>query len=66
MSEHIVATFATENDANAAARELEAAGIPASSIRRYRPPSTTTDSSVRRDGRTGDRVRRRLLGVAAR
>jgi hypothetical protein len=47
MSEHIVVTFATENDADAAARDLEAAGIPASSIRRYRPPSTTTGSSVR-------------------
>jgi uncharacterized protein (TIGR02271 family) len=45
MSEHIVATFATENEADAAARDLEAAGIPASSIRRYRPHST--DSSVR-------------------
>jgi uncharacterized protein (TIGR02271 family) len=42
MSEHIVATFATENDANAAARDLDAAGIPASSIRRYGPESAST------------------------
>jgi uncharacterized protein (TIGR02271 family) len=48
MSEHIVATFATENDVDAAVRDLEAAGIRASSIRRYRPQSTYTgDSSVR-------------------
>jgi uncharacterized protein (TIGR02271 family) len=47
MSEHIVAVFATENDANTAARDLEAAGIPASSIRHYRPQNTTTNSSVR-------------------
>jgi uncharacterized protein (TIGR02271 family) len=47
MSEHIVAVFATENDANTASRDLEAAGIPASSIRHYRPQSMTTDSSVR-------------------
>ena len=40
MSEHIVATFAAENAANAAARDLDATGIPASSIRRYRPQST--------------------------
>ena len=47
MSEHIVAVFATESDANTAARDLEAAGIPASSIRHYRPQNTTTNSSVR-------------------
>jgi hypothetical protein len=48
MPEHIVATFATENEVDAAIRDLEAAGIHASSIRRYRPQSTyTTDSSVR-------------------
>ena len=47
MSEHIVAVFASENDANTAARDLEAAGIPASSIRHYKPQSITTDSSVR-------------------
>src|SRR5689334_17171058 len=42
MSEHIVATFATENDASAAVRDLDAAGIPASSIRRYKPESAST------------------------
>ena len=47
MSEHIVATFSTQNEATAAARDLEAAGIPASSIRRYTPQGTTTDASVR-------------------
>ena len=47
MSEHIVAVFATENDANTAARDLEAAGVPASSIRHYRPQGTATNSSVR-------------------
>jgi uncharacterized protein (TIGR02271 family) len=45
MSEHIVAAFATENDANAAARDLDAAGIPASAIRRYRPQSAVANSS---------------------
>jgi len=37
MAEHIVAIFDTEAAADAAARDLEAAGIPASAIRRYRP-----------------------------
>jgi uncharacterized protein (TIGR02271 family) len=50
MSEHIVAIFVTENEANMAARDLEAAGIPASSIRHYRPQSTTADSSDRVTG----------------
>jgi len=39
MIEHIVAMFNTDAAADAAARDLEAAGIPASSIRRYRPHS---------------------------
>ena len=37
MTEHVVAVFDTENAADAAARELENAGISASAIRRYRP-----------------------------
>jgi uncharacterized protein (TIGR02271 family) len=39
MAEHIVAIFATDAAADAAAGALESAGIPASSIRRYRPHS---------------------------
>ena len=39
MAEHIVAIFDTEAAADAAARDLEAADIPASAIRRYRPNS---------------------------
>jgi uncharacterized protein (TIGR02271 family) len=39
MNEHIVAIFKTDADADAAARDLEAASITASSIRRYRPHS---------------------------
>lgn len=37
MAEHIVAIFETDAAADAAARDLEAANIPASAIRRYRP-----------------------------
>ena len=37
MAEHIVAIFTTDAAADAAARDLEAAGISASSVRRYRP-----------------------------
>jgi uncharacterized protein (TIGR02271 family) len=37
MAEHIVAIFDTDPAADAAARDLETAGIPASSVRRYRP-----------------------------
>jgi hypothetical protein len=66
MSEHIVAVFASENDANTAARDLEAAGISASSIRHYRPQSITTNSSVRGTAETNSYVRRRLFGVVAR
>jgi uncharacterized protein (TIGR02271 family) len=39
MAEHIVAIFDTDAAADAAARDLESAGISASSIRRYRPHS---------------------------
>ena len=39
MAEHIVAIFDTDAAADAASRDLEAAGIAASSIRRYRPHS---------------------------
>ena len=57
MTEHIVAIFDTEAAAEAAARDLEAAGIPASAVRRYRPnaedgmaadgaASSTTSSST--------------------
>jgi uncharacterized protein (TIGR02271 family) len=35
MTEHIVATFNTQQAADAAARELEESGLPASAIRRY-------------------------------
>src|ERR1700712_4531647 len=35
MAEHIVAVFRTNDGASAAAQDLEAAGIPASAIRRY-------------------------------
>jgi hypothetical protein len=37
MTEHVVAIFDSENAADAAARELENAGISSSAIRRYRP-----------------------------
>ena len=37
MSEHIVAVFDTEKAADAAARDLENAGVSASGIRRFRP-----------------------------
>lgn len=56
MAEHIVAIFDTEAAADAAARDLEAADIPPSAIRRYRPDfeegtaadgaSSTTSSST--------------------
>jgi uncharacterized protein (TIGR02271 family) len=50
MTEHIVAVFNSESAADAAARDLEQADIPASAIRRYSPaasdryagPSTST------------------------
>ena len=50
MAEHIVAIFDTDGAADAAARDLEAAGIPASEIRRYRPSSE--------DGMTADEAAR--------
>lgn len=37
MTEHIVAIFETESAADAAARDLEEAGISGSAIRRYKP-----------------------------
>jgi uncharacterized protein (TIGR02271 family) len=46
MSEHIVAIFDTENAADAAARDLESAGISASAIRRYRSEGAGADRSV--------------------
>ena len=46
MTEHIVAVFNSESTADAAARDLEQAGIPAPAIRRYRPAAS--DSSRER------------------
>jgi uncharacterized protein (TIGR02271 family) len=40
MTEHIVAIFNTQDAADAAARELEHAGFPASAIRRYKADSS--------------------------
>ena len=51
MTEHVVAVFDTENAADAAARELEHAGISISAIRRYRPDqreAAATDTSLGR------------------
>ena len=50
MSEHIVAVFDTEKAADAAARDLENAGVSASAIRRFRPDTmgATTDTSLGR------------------
>jgi hypothetical protein len=51
MTEHVVAVFDTENAADAAARELENAGISISAIRRYRPDQregAATDTSLGR------------------
>ena len=45
MAEHIVAIFDTDAAADAAARALEAADVPASSIRRYRPAGELTSST---------------------
>jgi uncharacterized protein (TIGR02271 family) len=42
LTEHIVALFKTEATAAAAERDLEAAGIPTSVIRRYAPTQTET------------------------
>jgi uncharacterized protein (TIGR02271 family) len=41
MAEHIVAVFDSEGTAEAAARDLEQAGISTSAIRRYRPSATS-------------------------
>ena len=46
MTEHIVAVFDSESAADAAARDLEQAGIPAPAIRRYSPAAS--DSSRER------------------
>ena len=46
MTEHIVAVFNSESAADAAARDLEQAGIPAPAIRRYSPAAS--DSSRER------------------
>ena len=50
MSEHIVAVFDTEKAADAAARDLENAGVSASAIRRFRPDTmgAATDASLSR------------------
>ena len=50
MSEHIVAVFDTEKAADAAARDLENAGVSASAIRRFRPATmgAATDTSLGR------------------
>jgi uncharacterized protein (TIGR02271 family) len=40
MTEHIVVVYETDTAADAAAMDLERAGIPAAAIRRYRPEST--------------------------
>jgi hypothetical protein len=48
MREHVVAVFDTAKDADAAARELENAGISPSAIRRYRPDQRATDTSLGR------------------
>ena len=40
MTEHIVAVFDSESAADAAARDLEQAGIPAPAIRRYSPAAS--------------------------
>ena len=50
MSEHIVAVFDTEKAADAAARDLENAGVSASGIRRFRPDTmgAATDTSLGR------------------
>ncbi len=56
MAEHIVAIFTTDAAADAAARDLETAGIPSSAIRRYRPhaegsaPGTTSSSETTSTG----------------
>ena len=52
MVEHIVATFDTENAADAAARDLESAGISASAIRWYRSEGTVVGRSARRTTET--------------
>ena len=50
MAEHIVAVFDSESAADAAAQDLEQAGISTSAVRRYRP--TATDA-VKRQLRLG-------------
>jgi uncharacterized protein (TIGR02271 family) len=52
MAEHIVATFDSENAADAAARDLESAGISASAIRRYRSEGAVADRSEQRTTET--------------
>jgi len=46
MIEHIVAVFETEAAAEAASRELQDAGFPASAIRRYRPDAHQSASNM--------------------
>ena len=64
MAEHIVAIFDTEAAADAAARDLEAAGIPASAIRRYRPNSEEGMAAGRGRQQHDFQLDRRLLGLA--
>jgi len=49
MTEHIVAVFDTEAAAEAASRELQEAGFPASAIRRYQPPGRSTEPNMSDD-----------------
>ena len=48
MAEHIVAVFDSESAADAAAQDLEQAGISTSAIRRYR--STATSAGTENSG----------------
>ena len=66
MSEHIVAVFDTEKAADAAARDLENAGVSASAIRRFRPATmgAATDTSLGRTMESTIFDQRWLLGVA--
>jgi len=54
MTEHLVAVFDTENAADAAARELENAGISTSAIRRYRPDQKEGAATGTSLGRTSE------------
>ena len=68
MSEHIVAVFDTEKAADAAARDLENAGVSASGIRRFRPDTMGAAIGTSLGGTMGLTIvdQRWLLGVASR